>query len=245
MLGDIGTVIWKELKEMLFRRGNLRGGIMGIAVLIVVFGVFLPLNSGRAWVSSPTTLAYWAWIPLLLVSSVVADSFAGERERHTLETLLASRLPDRAILLGKVAAAVGYAWGATMVTVLLGLVTINLANLGGPLLLYSTTLFLAIILISFLGACLAAAAGVLVSLRASTVRQAQQTLSVAVLVLVFALAFGVQALPGPTKAELDALLMRTGAGALLAVACLVLLLLDVALLLLASVRFRRARLILD
>ena len=73
--------------------------------MIAVFGVFLPLQNGASWVTSPITMVYWAWMPLMLVTGVIADSFAGERERHTLETLLASRLPDRAILLGKVAAA--------------------------------------------------------------------------------------------------------------------------------------------
>ena len=38
------------------------------------------------------TTVMWMWFSLLLVINVVADSFAGERERHTLETLLASRL---------------------------------------------------------------------------------------------------------------------------------------------------------
>ena len=50
----------------------------------------------------------------MMVSSLVADSFAGERERHTLETLLASRLPDRAILAGKLLVPVAVAWGAAL-----------------------------------------------------------------------------------------------------------------------------------
>jgi ABC-type Na+ efflux pump permease subunit len=41
---------------------------------------------------------------------MITDSIAGERERQTLETLLASRLPDRAILLGKVAAITLLGW---------------------------------------------------------------------------------------------------------------------------------------
>ena len=47
---------------------------------------------------------------------MIADGIPGERERHTLETLLASRLSDRSILLGKVMAAVptaGASWSST------------------------------------------------------------------------------------------------------------------------------------
>lgn len=50
------------------------------------------------------------YFPLVLTLTMVADSFAGERERHALETLLASRLSDRAILLGEAAALTSYGW---------------------------------------------------------------------------------------------------------------------------------------
>ena len=72
----------------------MRGGRFSLVILVGVFGVFLPLQSGAEWVQSPATVFYWGWVPLMLVGGAVADSFAGERERHTLETLLASRLPD-------------------------------------------------------------------------------------------------------------------------------------------------------
>jgi ABC-2 type transport system permease protein len=110
MINDITTIIWKEIKEIFLQRPNFRGGWAGLLVLLAVFGIFIPLQSGPAWVSSPANLAIWSWVPYLLVSGVVADSFAGERERHTLETLLASRLSDRAILFGKIGAALVYGW---------------------------------------------------------------------------------------------------------------------------------------
>jgi len=107
---DVLTVAWKEAKEFGRPGWHLKGGRLSMIIMFVVFGVFLPLQSGDRWVTSPVTMLYWAWVPLMLVTGFIADSFAGERERHTLETLLASRLPDRAILFGKVAAAVAYGW---------------------------------------------------------------------------------------------------------------------------------------
>ena len=115
MIADLWTVMWKEWKELFVQRGSMRGGLLRLVIVIGVLGIVPPLQAGREWVDSPMVLAFAGWMPLLLVTSVVADSFAGERERHTLETLLASRLPDRAILFGKVGTAVSYGWGLTMV----------------------------------------------------------------------------------------------------------------------------------
>lgn len=243
MIADIRTVVWKEWKEILSWGGSR--GKVGILIFVGVFGIFLPLQMGRAWVESPMVLAYWACVPLFLVTSVIADSFAGERERHTLETLLASRLSDRAILFGKVGAAVGYGVGMTWLSLLLGLVTANLAHGQGKLLLYPVTMGLGIVGLSLLGASLAAGAGVLVSLRAATVRQAQQTLSIAIMVLLFVPIFGAQALPVEWKARLFETFMATDITHLVMIAVVILTLLNVGLLAAAKAKFRRARLILD
>ncbi|UCH58493.1 MAG: ABC transporter permease subunit, partial [Anaerolineales bacterium] len=136
MIKDTWTIIKKEWREILLQSPGLRGGRLGLLVFIAVFGIFLPLQSGRAWLNSPTNLLIWGWVPFLLVSGVVADSFAGERERHTLETLLASRLSDRSILAGKLLAALGYGWGITLVSLLVALVTINVVHGQGELLLF-------------------------------------------------------------------------------------------------------------
>ncbi len=243
MSADVRTVLWKEWRELL--SGGHGRGKMGVLIVVGVIGILLPLQVGRAWVDSPLLLAYWAWVPMFLVVSVVADSFAGERERHTLETLLASRLSDRAILLGKVGAAVGYGVGITWFSLLLGLLTVNLAHGQNGLLFYSASMGLGIVGLSLLGAGLAAGAGVLVSLRAHTVRQAQQTLSIGIMVLLFAPTFGIRALPAAWKARLLDALSTVTTTRLVVIAVVVLALLDVGLLATAMARFRRAQLILD
>jgi ABC-2 type transport system permease protein len=243
MVADIGTVVWKEWREVLSWGGS-RGKVM-LLLFAGVFGVFLPLQMGRTWIESPVVLVYWAWVPMFLVISVISDSFAGERERHTLETLLASRLSDRAILFGKVAAAVGYGLGITWVSLLLGLVTVNLAHGHGKPLFYSTTVGLGIVALSLLCAGLAAGAGVLVSLRAATVRQAQQTVSIAVMVLLFVPIFGVRVLPAEWKAHLAGTLTVLGVARIVVIAVVALTVLDVGLFAGAIAKFRRAQLIID
>lgn len=245
MIGDVLTVAWKEWRELILLGGSLRGGRVSLAVLLGVFGVFLPLQSGADWVASPAMVFYWGWLPLMLVAGAVADSFAGERERHTLETLLASRLPDRAILFGKIVAAVAYGWGIVMAILLLSLVTVNLTARAGHLLLFPWRFTIGAPLLACLGAGLAATAGVLVSLRAATVRQAAQTMNVGILLLIFIPVVGARALPDAWKAQAGAWLMSVGVDGVLWTVAAALLLLDALLLALAMARFRRSRLILD
>lgn len=245
MTRDILTVVWKEWKELLWAGGLLRGGRVSLVIMLAIFGVFLPYQTGRAWVESAAPLFYWAWLPLMLVAGVVADSFAGERERHTLETLLASRLPDRAILFGKLAAAVTYGWGLVLAMLGLSLVTVNVAERGGGVLLFAPHLAIGAPVLALLGAGLAATAGVLVSLRAPTVRQAAQSLNVAILLLIFVPVFGVQMLPAGAQSRLAVTVMSFGVTGILVAAASVLAVLDLVLLAAVLARFRRSRLVLE
>jgi ABC-2 type transport system permease protein len=245
MIADIWTVMWKEWKELLVRRGSMRGGILSLLLVIGILGIFAPLQMGRAWVESLTVLGFSSWMPLLLVTSVVADSFAGERERHTLETLLASRLPDWAILLGKIGTAMSYGWGLTLTSLLLGVVTVSVAHGRGELLMYSPLIGFGAVGSSLLTAGLAATAGVLISLRASTVRQAQQTMRTSSMLLLLLPLFGVRALPVAWRASLVGAFTAFGTTNVVLMTAAIVVVLDIGLLVAAMTRFQRARLILD
>ena len=95
---------------------------------------------------------------------------------------------------GKLIAAIGYGWGRTLTSIFLGVVTINLRYRGGGLLIYSPEVGFGIVALSLLSAGFIASAGVLISLRASSVRQAQQTMSISIMLLIFIPIFGSQAL---------------------------------------------------
>jgi ABC-2 type transport system permease protein len=243
MINDILTVMWKEFKELSLQRSGLRGGWAGLLVLIAVFGILFPLQSGRDWLTTPTTILMWAWVPFILVNSVVADSFAGERERHTLETLLASRLSDRAILIGKICSAIAYGWGITLVGIIVALITINIAYGAGELLFFPPLNGIAIFLLSFLVAWLAAGLGVWVSLQAASVRQAQQTLSLAFLFLFIPL-FLLPLLPESIQIIMTNALQGLNYQMIGLIVVAILLLIDLLLLGVAMRRFNRASLIL-
>ncbi len=245
MSGDVLTIAWKDLREVLLQSGTLRRSIRGLLFMFVIFGVVLPLQIGSDLVRQPAAILPFAWMPLLLASGMVADGIAGERERHTLETLLASRLSDRAILLGKVTAAVVYGWGFMVVSALVALVTVNVANAGNGILLYTPTAIALLAVFWLLGAALVACGGSLVALRAPTVRQATQNMSLAIFAVVLIPVFGLQLLPEDLRRQLvmtlsglDWLTIGVGLAALL-------ILLDALLLAAAMARFQRTRLILD
>ena len=243
MFTDIATIIWKESREFLTVRPSLRGGWAGLLIILAVFGVMFPLQSGLDWLNAPTTILIWAWLPFILVNSVVADSFAGERERHTLETLLASRLSDKSILIGKMCSAIIYGWGITLVGILVSLITINISNWSGEIHFFPPLIGLSVFILSFLVAWLAAGLGVMVSLRASSVRQAQQTLSVAFLVLFIPLLL-LPLLPSELQVTFQNALIGVDLQMVISTATLALLLIDLVLLIIAFRRFQRADLII-
>ena len=244
MLSDIWTITQKEWKELLRQRGGLRGGFLGVLVFMGVLGILMPIQFGPEWVQSGSQMITWVWFPFLLVSGVIADSFAGERERHTLETLLASRLSNKAILFGKVAAAISYGWGLSMTCMLLGLITVNIVHGKGQILMYRWEIGLATIVLSLLVASLSSSLGILVSLRASTVRQAQQTFSLAFM-LFFIPMMLLPVLPQAWQGRLMMWVVNSNFSAIIPASMLILFILDILLIAAAMARFQRAKLILD
>lgn len=195
MIADIRTVMWKEFKEIIYMRGSKRGTLLAMFVPAFVLGVLFPLQLGSLWIETPFSLITWIIVPFILISSIIADSFAGERERHTLETLLSTRLSEKAILLGKICAAMLYSLSITVIIVFLSLVTVSIADGEGRFLLFSPIIGISGVTTGILMASIAANAGTLVSLRATTVRQAQQTLGLALFVIFFSPSIIIQFVP--------------------------------------------------
>jgi ABC-2 type transport system permease protein len=243
MISDIITIAQKELKEIFLNRGSVRGGVSSLLIVVGICGIFFPLQWGEDWITQPIGLAMVAWLPLFMSIGLVTDAFAGERERHTLETLLASRLSDQAILFGKMAAASLYGLSIAVGSMLLGAVTVNIAHPGIGF--YPVQNFLGAILFAMLLMLLVTGAGVLVSLHASTVRQAYQRMSFGFLALWVPLSLGPQILPEAGKQQL-AIWIAGINGLQAAIAGAVLLVIvDGILIALAITRFQRSRLILD
>ena len=236
-MSDILTMVWKESKDSLFQ-GGWRSLIRPL-IVVGIMGIYLPLQFGPQWVDlTPIGMILLLWIPFFVLISFIGDVIAGERERHTLETLLASRMPDRAILLGKVVATVLYAWGMGVLSLVLGLVLVDLLRTQGNWMFYPLDLFVDALVLILLASVLGTSAGVLISLRVATVRQAQQILSVGTIVLLFGIIFVLRAMPANVLASLSYTQFLIIALAVIAV-------LDAILHGFSLVSFQRSRLILS
>lgn len=239
MIEDTLTVVRKEWRELFMPGGKLAGGAWSEGLIVVgALGIFIALQIGPAWVMSEVSL-YWLWLPLLQMTGMIAESVAGERERRTLETLLASRLDDRSILFGKLVAALTYGWGLTLLSFGVGAATVSIAYGEGRLMFYPLSIGLSVLGLALLGGFFVAVLGILISLNAPTVRQAYQRLSIALL-LVFVPIFSTQYLPVDWRSELlptDQNWFIVGLVTAIVLACV-----DGWLLLACIARFRRPRL---
>ena len=254
MITDIWTVMVKEWREYLAGSGTAGGsgrgrGLVGVLLIIGIASILWPLQMGRAlFTSAAPVVVDGLFLPYMLLQSIIADSFAGERERHSLETLLASRLSDRAILFGKFGAAVVYGTAVGIVGALVQAVVANLspnntsADVG--LAFYPLSSLVAIVELGLLMSLLTASVGCLVSLRAATTRQAQLNLTFGFLALVFAPFIIFQVLPRQTQTAILAALNSADPLRVFLIFSGVLLTAAVVLLLIALARFQRARLIL-
>jgi ABC-2 type transport system permease protein len=243
-MSDVQTVIWKEWRELLRMSGTSKGAIWRHLFSITVIGVLWPWQFGLPFVQTGLGIAMTAMTALMYIAGAAPDTFAGERERHTLETLLASRLSDRSILLGKIIAMIQYGCLTALVMLIIGLITVNLIHGNGEVYLFSPTQVLTMIVFTPLAAGLMASIGIHVSLRAKTVKQAQQTLSTAVLILLIVPAILFPTIPREWQATALQFIRSQNRGYALGALASAMVILQALLFVIAAARFRRGRLIL-
>ena len=245
MFADVLTVAWKEWLEFRDQLLRIKRGGLSALIVLLMLGIVTPLQMGPLWITSPLMLAYWPLLSSGMVSTLIADAFAGERERHTLETLLATRLPDASILLGKVLAAIFYGLIFTTANVMVGIITLSVRHWGDGVTAPPLDHMLYMLALVTFSCSTLAGIGVFISLRAATVRQAQQTLGIIMMVLFIGPVLVFQFLDSEGRLSLAAKLSSMGTGKLVAWASGALIAASVALIVMALGRFRRGKLALD
>ncbi len=245
MIGDTWIVARKEWLEIFDQLIRFKRGGWSILLIIGFLGVISPLQMGTGWLTSPLMFFYWPLLTTSMTSTLIADAIAGERERHTLETLLSTRLSDTAIILGKILAAVMYGAAFASTNLLIGWSVVNLNYGSGTLLTIPLFRLAALFALIGAGSFFIAGLGVFVSLRAATVRQAQQTFGVIILLLMMTPVLFVQFVAPELQEQLIASASTLGIEVLSlrvsAVVAAVAALLNVS----AIRRFKRGRLALD
>ncbi|MES2154041.1 MAG: ABC transporter permease subunit [bacterium] len=200
-MSDVGTVVWKEWREQFLRRGRPSRSTWGALFFVGILGIGTPIFfafvfgnllrgaaarslGGDAFLVSMVALTgviAMAYQGAVVTIGFVVDSFAGERERHTLETLLAGPLPDRAILAGKILASALFILASTVAFSIFQFAAC-LVLWGGAGFGYAGAL-LAGPLLGTLAGILVASIGAMVSMRAATVKAAAQILGLILLPL--------------------------------------------------------------
>jgi ABC-2 type transport system permease protein len=241
VIQDILTVMWKE-RNALFIQPRSRYRLVVTFLVPIGLSIWMPWDTGRDWFQDylPSLIITFA-LPLLVVGVMVPDSFAGERERKTLETLLASRLPDRAILFGKLLVAIGYGWAAAILALVVGLIVVNATQWTGSIGFYEPQVLLADLCLGFLISTLTASLGVVVSLRSKSVQEAQQVLTTILFLPPMIAGFVGFALAGRLKGPASSV----DVGLIVLIALAVIAALCVLFIWLAMRRFRRDRLVSD
>lgn len=245
-LADIWTVIWKDIRELPKIYGSSKMSLIGLFFPVFIIGILFPIQMGEKWLHPALVLIMGTLFAVTMVFATVADSFAGERERKTLETLLSSRLSDRSILFGKLLSSICFAVAFVYLLFLVGLITLNLTRLGGGrFLFFEGRVFAALLVLPLCSSFAASGVGVLVSLRASSVKQAQQGLVMSVMLLFFLPAMLIPMLPKSILERLTGIVTMVGPEVLVILAVIVLLTVGTVSVALAMRVFQRARLILD
>lgn len=166
----------------------------------------------------------------------------GNGSANTLETLLATRLPDPAIFLGKVAAPVVWVAGAALLATLGGWVTAWAVAGARVAQAFPPVLVWAMPLTGLLAAALGAGITALVSYRAANVRNAAQYVTYGVFGAAMVIQVAGSNLPVSIRHPLWAWILSLHWTGALLLGGSVLLVADVALLALGLLSFRRSRL---
>jgi ABC-2 type transport system permease protein len=245
MTDDLRTMFWKEWRSLI--GGRARRQVVLTGGMLAIWAFWFPVQmGGRDWVSDPIPMGILGVVmPMVIVGIVVPDAIAGERERHTLSTLLASRLTDRTILYGKLVFAVAIGWLSAPVVLGVAVVVANITAPEAAPLFYDPVVLVGVLVLALLVALLTGAIGIFVSLRAGTAQEAQQMTLLGLMVPMMLAGFGATALFMNREVARDVIdfLGGTEARLLVLAVMVVLAIIDGLLVAAADRRFRRGRLI--
>lgn len=188
------AIVRKELLELYLSRGQPRVSLGLNAVLALLVGIGLPLMAGLAFArgadgpsawpaaifAGSMALAVGAFTALVGAMPATSETFAGERERKTLPTLLTMPVRRGTLLGAKIVAQLAAVWAASGVLGVSFALTATIA-LGLPGLVVGLVLLPVLAVVSTAVALCMMGLGTLVSAKAETTKQAHQTLGYAML----------------------------------------------------------------
>lgn len=170
-LTDSWTVLRKELRELSIALGACRTTVVVFALPALLTSGLLVWCAAANRSSSLLAALVWLFAPLLPAAVAVAQSFAGERQHGTFESLLATPLSPSALLAGKVTAAALFGWMASVVAFLLAAGAASVLGIATPVAAIAGPAGMMLVLSLLSAACMACAGSCAVA-HVATVRQA-------------------------------------------------------------------------
>jgi ABC-2 type transport system permease protein len=184
-MNAIYTVLRKELLEIFGDRHSLRGSLLQAGLLLLLVGVVVPALDESIWSAPGAAVLLFQLFPAVIASMIAADAFAGERERGTLETLLATPLRESAIFIGKTLSAVTFALSVSLISFFSALIV---AGVRFGHLFLTPALLVSVIAGAAAASLLTSSIAVVISSFVHVARSAQQISSMAAMLLVFGIA---------------------------------------------------------
>jgi ABC-2 type transport system permease protein len=181
------VVLRKELAEMFGDWHSAYGALIQGAILIAICGVVVPGDKPVVWLQPDQLALLYGMFPAVLAATFAADSFAGERERKTLETLLATPIEEGALFLGKLIAAILLAVVGSSLAVVAGVISTRVSAGVWPLLDVGQYALLVVGAGAF--GSITAALATHISMRVPVARTAQQMSSMLSVLITAVLAF--------------------------------------------------------
>ena len=176
---------------------------------VAVMGLLLPWQLGYGFLDLRVLLAY-AGMALLFAAPVVAESFAGERERNSVPSDPRLR---RDLLLARTAAGALYGWVSPMAMMALGFASVNLHYRPQTFLLPPPLISFDLAMLTGLAALWVSSLAAAIGVRARDARRAKRTLRQGFLLSLVALIWFVRA--GGGRIETEAGMTRLAAWAAL------------------------------
>ncbi|MFN8025008.1 MAG: ABC transporter permease subunit [Acidimicrobiia bacterium] len=206
MRDDIATVVWKELSELRAGRGGGGRSSVGLVVVALFVAVVIPFSAGSGDFGGVAAMTIGLLVAAMWVLTSVPDSFAGERDHRTLETLLATRLSAEAILLGKLLASVAIATALGTVAIILSVIASDVGTAvhgdpGDAVSIPWLQMVLGVLLAALVSFALGNV-GILVALRASSAMVAMRELGLGLAGIAIGVSIGVHALPKGASSDL-------------------------------------------
>lgn len=187
MIREAVIVVRKELAEMVGDWHSFYGALVQAAIILITCGIIVPSDKPIIWADPGRLALLYVMFPGILAATFSADAFAGERERKTLETLLATPISEVGIFTGKLTASILLSAIGSSLAITAGLISATISGGHAPPVTAASVALLLGGAVAF--AALTAGLASHISMRVPVARTAQQMSSMLSLVIVAVIGF--------------------------------------------------------